>query len=109
MEMGFWIKEYRELCGVGDLRDVEYLAEVAEDGPLELEEAINRMPLGLVVDLALPGAGLTRVERVRSAWQAARLARDRGGLPRIVRVRERAGLPVEGSKPLGTFSAGEFG
>jgi len=93
-------------AAVGDLRDLDYLAEAAG---IERDEALGKLGMGHVIDLACLGSGATRLERIRTAWEDARHLRDLGDFPRMVAVRERLGLPVTDPKELGTFGFGDFG
>lgn len=99
-EDGFFIKEYAGACGVGDLRDLDYICKEADQSRSAMIETLG---LGELVDLGYPGIGATRDERIRNAWTAAKTAREKGELPRLVATRTEAGLPVTDPKRLGTF------
>ena len=63
---GFWIREYDGIAAVGDMRDLEVLAE---DSCRDANLIVEQLGLGQVVDLTAPGGGDTREARVRDAWQ----------------------------------------
>lgn len=96
---GFFIKEFDKLTGVGDLRDLEYIANA---NGIDLDVAVDKLTMGYTVDLTTPGRGVTRIEQLQTAWQDAKKMRDKNELPRMVAVREKLGLPST-PKPLGTF------
>lgn len=98
-EDGFFIKEFQKLTGVGDLRDLEYLAKVSHK---ELDEAVKLLSMGETVDLTTPGFGSNRVERLKNAWADAKKRRAKGEFPVMVEVRTKLALPSI-PKQLGTF------
>lgn len=99
-EDGFFVKEWQGAAAVGDLRDLDFIAQEAGKSRSEVIEVLS---LGEAVDLCWPGSGDSRVERVRDGWEKAKQGRERGQLPRLVATREAAGLPVSEPHRLGTF------
>jgi len=99
-EDGFFVKEWQGMAAVGDLRDLDYIAQEASESR---ERVLEVLSLGEAVDLCWPGSGETRAERIRDAWEKAKDGRERGQLPRLVATREAAGLPVSDPHELGTF------
>ncbi len=97
---GFWIRGYDGIAAVGDLCDLEVLAR---DSGRDVDQVVEQLGLGQVVDLTAPGGGDTREARVRDAWQLARRYRDDGTFPRLVAARAQLGVTTDDPKPLGTF------